>query len=162
MLSRLQAGAEAFGMPSICFYCSKGLMTKVGAVDELAEITSTRLDTLQGTLSAYDAHAASTAELHRDDFGKMLFPAPLDTGDDQVLYVAQVTPAVHYCMGGIKFTPSGEVIGKDGNVLPGMFAAGEVTGGLHGRNRLAGSSLLECVVFGRRAGVSAAQFLTAF
>lgn len=44
------------------------------------------------------------------------------------------------------------MLGKDGNVIEGLFAAGEVTGGVHGNNRLAGNSLLECVVFGRIAG----------
>eukprot|EP00892_Ulva_mutabilis_P008723 jgi/Ulvmu1/6222/UM028_0080.1 len=156
-----QTSAEAFGLPAIGFYCSKGLMTKVEYVHEAAEHMNVQPETLRVTLSAYDVHHVKSAEQTCDEFGKVVFPAPVAIGEGQGAYISQVTPAVHYCMGGVKFTANGEVVGKDGNVMPGLFAAGEVTGGLHGRNRLAGSSLLDCVVFGRRAGSAAARYLLA-
>ena len=61
-------------------------------------------------------------------------------------------------MGGLEISPSSEVIGS-GKAIPGLFAAGEVCGGIHGENRLGGSSLLDCVVFGRVAGASASKYL---
>jgi len=77
-------------------------------------------------------------------------------------YVAYITPTLHYCMGGIEFNANAEVlrrtdVGGVTGVLPGLHAAGEVTGGLHGANRLGGNSLLECVVFGRIAGQNSAH-----
>lgn len=66
-------------------------------------------------------------------------------------YVGQVTPVVHFCMGGIKINTEGQILRRAGGVpVPGLYGAGEVTGGVHGANRLGGSSLLECVVFGRK------------
>ena len=62
-------------------------------------------------------------------------------------------------MGGLKISPAAEVQKQDGSVIPGLFAAGEVTGGVHGNNRLGGSSLQDCVVYGRVAGASAARYL---
>merc|ERR1719145_470907 len=62
-------------------------------------------------------------------------------------YVAIITPVIHYCMGGLEITKDSEVVGPSG-VIPGLYAAGEIAGGVHGNNRLGGNSLLDCVVFG--------------
>jgi len=92
----------------------------------------------------------------KDEFGKKFFHnTPFDINDS--FWVAIVTPVVHYTMGGIKISTDAEVMGD--KVVPGLFAAGEVAGGVHGKNRLGGNSLLECVVFGRIAGRSAAKFM---
>ena len=61
--------------------------------------------------------------------------------------------------GGVAINPQSQVLSEAGVPVPGLFAAGEVTGGLHGANRLGGNSLLDCVVFGRRAGSSAAAYI---
>merc|ERR1712193_135086 len=71
-------------------------------------------------------------------------------------YVAIITPVIHYCMGGAEVNAKGEVISKSG-VIPGLYAAGEIAGGVHGNNRLGGNSLLDCVVFGRVAGKAACK-----
>merc|ERR1711920_1029819 len=63
-------------------------------------------------------------------------------------YVAIITPVIHYCMGGLEVTVDAEVMGQSGPIA-GLYAAGEVAGGVHGNNRLGGNSLLDCVVFGR-------------
>lgn len=76
--------------------------------------------------------------------------------DTQALTVMIVTPAVHYTMGGVAINTQCQMLRSDGLPIPGLFGAGEVTGGLHGNNRLGGNSLLECVVFGRIAGRAAA------
>jgi len=72
-------------------------------------------------------------------------------------YVAIITPVIHYCMGGLEVTADAEVIGKSG-VIPGLYAAGEIAGGIHGNNRLGGNSLLDCVVYGRVAGKAACKY----
>lgn len=79
---------------------------------------------------------------------------------DQTIYVGEITPVVHFTMGGVKIDENARVLKQDGSVLAqGLYAAGEVTGGVHGANRLGGSSLLECVVFGRTAANSIASSL---
>jgi len=70
-----------------------------------------------------------------------------------------MTPVLHYTMGGLEIDKESRVIGGDGKPIPGLFASGEVAGGVHGANRLGGSSLLGCVVFGRVSGDSAAAYL---
>jgi len=81
-------------------------------------------------------------------------------------YVAIITPVIHYCMGGLEITTDGEVYrGKDGDKpenmkkIPGLYAAGEIAGGVHGNNRLGGSSLLDCVVFGRVTAKAACKYI---
>merc|ERR1711966_471781 len=76
----------------------------------------------------------------------------------QEYYVAIITPVIHYCMGGLEITEESEVVGAKG-VIPGLYAAGEIAGGVHGNNRLGGNSLLDCVVFGRVAGKAAAKYI---
>lgn len=78
---------------------------------------------------------------------------------NDTFHVAMMTPVLHYTMGGLEIDQGSHVIGTDGKPVPGLFAAGEVAGGVHGANRLGGSSLLGCVVFGRVAGDSAAAYL---
>jgi succinate dehydrogenase/fumarate reductase flavoprotein subunit len=79
-------------------------------------------------------------------------------GIEKISWVAmQVEPAAHYTMGGFAIDEWARVKSEDGSAVWGLFAAGEATGGVHGRNRIAGNSLLECIVFGRAAAVSAAK-----
>merc|ERR1712207_64504 len=72
-------------------------------------------------------------------------------------YVAIITPVIHYCMGGLEIDCDSAVVGGNGKAIKGLYAAGEVAGGVHGNNRLGGNSLLDCVVFGRVAGKHAAE-----
>lgn len=87
------------------------------------------------------------------------YPSPPPVCTD----IAMITPAIHYTMGGLRIDTKARALKElgDGDAtslspIPGLFAAGEVTGGVHGVNRLAGNSLLECVVMGRIAGQNAA------
>ena len=93
----------------------------------------------------------------KDEFGKVYFPQQININEE--LYVAVVTPSIHYTMGGIKMTKNGEIQKESGEVIKALFGAGEVTGGVHGGNRLGGNSLLECAVFGRRAARSAVEYV---
>merc|ERR1719384_377033 len=77
---------------------------------------------------------------------------------NQPFYVAIITPVIHYCMGGLEIDQDSACVGVDGQAIPGLYAAGEVAGGVHGNNRLGGNSLLDCVVFGRVAGQAAMKY----
>lgn len=79
---------------------------------------------------------------------------------DQAPYTAiMIAPGIHHTMGGVKINTNAEVVGTDGNVIPGLFAAGEVTGGVHGGNRIGGNAVADIVVFGKAAGENAAAYL---
>jgi len=74
-------------------------------------------------------------------------------------YVAIITPVIHYCMGGLEIDCDSAVLGAGEEAIPGLYAAGEVAGGVHGNNRLGGNSLLDCVVFGRVAAKAACKWM---
>merc|ERR1712019_236414 len=74
-------------------------------------------------------------------------------------YVAIITPVIHYCMGGLEIDVNSACIGANGKPIAGLYAAGEVAGGVHGNNRLGGNSLLDCVVFGRVAGKHCTEWM---
>jgi len=104
-----------------------------------------------------DYHSAASGK-SKDEFGKTVFPVNFDPNES--LHVVIITPCLHYSMGGMKINTNAEIVKEvDSKFEPikGLYGAGEVTGGVHGENRLAGNSLLECVVFGRIAGKNAAK-----
>jgi len=138
--------AASFG-PVLDFYVSKGLIKKFDDVNETAEDLGVLSSDLIAELTSYNRKAASNEE---DEFGKQVFPSHLEL--HETMYIARVVPVIHYTMGGARIDTEGRVLGEDGQPISGLFAVGEVTGGVHGRNRLGGNSLLECCVFGRRAG----------
>jgi len=88
-----------------------------------------------------------------DEFGRTLFDQKIDTPP---YYAGARVPTVHHTMGGIEINPLTQVLDTEGNVIKGLYAAGEVTGGIHGKNRLGGNALPDTAVFGRIAGESAA------
>ena len=71
-------------------------------------------------------------------------------------YVIKAVPSVHHTMGGVRINPKGEVLTKEGKVIPGLWAAGEVTGVTHGTNRIGGNAYTDIMVFGRLTGQEAA------
>ena len=107
----------------------------------------------------FDEYNAITEDPKKDPFGKKVvltilivrnrnlslilqfFPGGKFSLDD-FFHVAVMTPVLHYTMGGLEIDPSSRVINAQGQPIPGLFAAGEVAGGVHGANRLGGSSLL--------------------
>ncbi len=88
-----------------------------------------------------------------DPLGRTLFADKIDTPP---YYAGARVPTVHHTMGGVKIDASTHVIGASGAAIPGLYAAGEVTGGLHGTNRLGGNALADIIVHGRIAGGAAA------
>eukprot|EP01083_Nonionella_stella_P012197 34604_1 len=135
-------------------YAGRGLMKFMRSGRELAQEMGIPASQLDQSFGAYN----EVARTKRDPFGKKFFKHTPFRMDDS-FYVAQVVPLVHYCMGGVAIGTDGNVLLKGGKPIPGLFAAGEVTGGVHGLNRLGGSALAECVVFGRVSGASAARYL---
>jgi flavocytochrome c len=134
-------------------YMGRGLMKRYANGADLAKDMGIPVAVLEETFKKYNEGAKNNS----DPFGKKYFHnLPFVTNDE--FYVAIVTPVVHYCMGGLEINHEGEVLGPKGSIS-GLFAAGEVAGGVHGANRLGGSSLLGCVVYGRVAGDSASRYL---
>ncbi|CAH1057413.1 Fumarate reductase flavoprotein subunit [Paenibacillus pseudetheri] len=76
-------------------------------------------------------------------------------------YAIKIGPGIHYTLGGVKINSNTEVLNKSGKPIPGLFAAGEVTGGLHGQNRIGGNSVAEIIIFGYQAGIKSAEFVEA-
>ena len=110
---------------------------------------------IEGALEGYARAAAGEMA---DPFGKTSFRhAPISRDED--LYVGRIVPVLHYTMGGLRMDGDGRVLRADGSPIAGLSAAGEVTGGVHGNNRLGGNSLLDCVVFGRVAGRFCADWM---
>lgn len=89
-----------------------------------------------------------------DEFGRTLFQWKIDTPP---FYAGARVPTVHHTMGGVEINEKAQVLDVNGNVIPGLYAAGEVTGGIHGSNRLGGNALADITVFGRIAGENAAK-----
>ena len=89
-----------------------------------------------------------------DPFGRTLFEEKIDTPP---FYAGARVATVHHTMGGIEINTKAQVLDNSGNIIPGLYAAGEVTGGIHGSNRLGGNALPDTVVFGKIAGESAAK-----
>lgn len=140
---------EKFGRGHLNFYQNVvGLFRAAEDLKALAALIGCEEATLAETLRAY-AVAVDAGKCPAT--GKTVFPSHLSDSDRNFL-VAQITPCLHYCMGGMEINAAAEVRGKDGLKIRRLFAAGECTGGVHGENRLGGNSLLECVVFGRLAG----------
>lgn len=148
-----QKGVDNYGS-DIQFYINKGFLMKFENVDSLSEKFGINVENLKETLKGYNSHKSA----QKDEFGKEIFD--LKFKEDETLYIGIVTPSLHYTMGGVKINEYAEVINAySGNIIEGLYAAGEVTGGIHGQNRLGGNSLLDCAVFGKKAAESAVEYL---
>lgn len=136
-------------------YSGRGLMKKITGHQLAKEIGCTP-DHLQGVFQAYNDIADGKKP---DPYGKTFFHnGPLDISDD--FHVALMEPVLHFTMGGVEINDRAEVInGSTGKPFEGLYACGELAGGVHGANRLGGSSLLACVVYGRVSGETASEFL---
>ena len=148
-----QAMADASSV--IQGYIKKGY-TKTGATyEELAKELDVDPTTFANTMETWNGYVEAKND---PDFGRTSFANPLNNGP---YYAIKVTAGVHHTMGGVTINSATEVLKEDGTVIPGLFAAGEVTGGVHGANRLGGTAVADFVVFGRIAGESAANYASA-
>ncbi|KAI0173581.1 Flavocytochrome c [Hypoxylon sp. FL1284] len=135
-------------------YSGRGLMKKMSG-KELAKEIGCSPDHLQKTFTTYNAIAEGK---QKDPWGKKFFHnMPLDVND--TFHVSLMEPVLHFTMGGIEINDKAQVLNKEQKPFEGLFACGELAGGVHGANRLGGSSLLGCVVYGRVAGDTASNYL---
>ena len=108
---------------------------------------------LEETLNNWNAAVAAQNDA---EFGRLSFANPLDTAP---YYAVKVAPGIHHTMGGVKINTAAEVLTEAGEAIPGLYAAGEVTGGVHGANRLGGNAVADIIVYGRIAAQSAAAYI---
>ena len=145
--------AQRDNLSAIDSYVSNGLTVQADTIEGLAEEMGVDAANLQATVEAWNK---AVAEQNDEAFGRT-------TGMDVDISVApfyaiQIAPGIHHTMGGVKIDTTAAVIGVDGEAIPGLYAAGEVTGGVHGANRIGGNAVADIIVFGRIAGQSAADY----
>ncbi len=131
---------------------SSGHTYEADTLEELAELIDVDPDVLIATIDEYNAGM----EAGTDAFGKSSSAAY--TIEEGPFYASLRTPTVHYTMGGIEINPDTQVIGTDGDPIPGLYAAGEVASGIHGTNRLGGNAYPDIMTFGKIAGEQAAAY----
>ncbi len=136
-------------------YDSLGMSTKYDTLDDVAADLGFDVAELQATLDTYNAAVADGGA--SDPFGRTTgLVAPLDTAP---YYVIPCGPGIHHTMGGIYIDGDNQALTIAGEKIPGLYAAGEVTGGIHGANRLGGNAVCDIVVMGINAGQKAAASL---
>ena len=133
-------------------YIKKGYTFEGKTYEELAEQIGVDGAALAETMNTWNGYVEAKND---PDFGRTSFANKLDTAP---YYAIKVTAGVHHTMGGLKINTNTEVLNENGEVIPGLFAAGEVTGGVHGANRLGGNAVADFTVFGRIAGAAASKY----
>lgn len=136
---------------AINFYEEQGLVVSSDTIEGLAK----EIDIPEADLKAtVDTWNNAVKDKNDQEFGRT-------TGMDNDLskgpyYAIKIAPGIHHTMGGVKINTDAQVIGKDDKAIPALYAAGEVTGGLHGKNRIGGNAVADIIIFGRQAGTQAA------
>ncbi len=133
-------------------YAQQGLLTEGATLAELATKLNIDEKSLEATVNAYNGFVTGKKDA---DFGRADLPRKIATGP---FYAVEVEPAVHHTMGGLTINVNTEVLDTNVNAFPGLFAAGEVTGGIHGANRLGGNAVADIAIYGKIAGNSAASY----
>jgi fumarate reductase flavoprotein subunit len=133
-------------------YINRGLMLSGETYEDLAKALEIPAEAFAETMKTWNGYVA---EKNDPEFGRTSFASPLDTAP---FYAVKVTAGIHHTMGGLCIDSNTQVLNTEGAVIPGLFAAGEVTGGVHGANRLGGNAVADFVVFGRIAGEQAAAY----
>ena len=134
-------------------YISTGITVQGDTIEDLAAAIEVDPATLADTLANWNK---CVADKNDAEFGRT-------TGMDNDLstppyYAIKIAPGIHHTMGGVHIDTGAHVIDLNGNVIPGLFAAGEVVGGVHGGNRLGGNAVADIVVFGRISSASAVEW----
>ncbi|MEF9894303.1 MAG: flavocytochrome c [Clostridia bacterium] len=130
---------------------SKDLLVKADTLDELAAAFGVDAAALKETVTNYNSYVDAGKD---PEFNKRSMPSKIEKAP---FYMIKAVPAVHHTMGGIKINDQAQVVGTDGQVIEGLYAAGETTGGVHGTNRLGSDALADITVFGRVAGKNASK-----
>ena len=138
-------------------FIDRGFTITGSTYEELAENMGLTGEAVQNFVSTMNTWNESVAKGEDAEWGRNNgMDADLSTAP---YYAIKIAPGIHHTMGGIKINTNAEVIDTSGNVIPGLFAAGETTGGIHGGNRVGGNAVCDFIVFGRIAGQSAADFI---
>lgn len=145
-----QAMADASSV--IQGYIKKGYTVTGSTYEELGKAMGVDAAAFAETMEKWNGYVEAKND---PDFGRTSFANPLNTAP---YYAVKVTAGVHHTMGGLKINANTEVLNEKGEVIPGLFAAGEVTGGVHGANRLGGNAVADFTVFGRIAGAAASDY----
>ena len=145
-----QAMADASSV--IQGYIKKGYTVTGATYEELGKAMGVDAAAFAETMEKWNGYVEAKND---PDFGRTSFANPLNTAP---YYAVKVTAGVHHTMGGLKINANTEVLNEKGEVIPGLFAAGEVTGGVHGANRLGGNAVADFTVFGRIAGAAASDY----
>lgn len=127
----------------------KGYLYEADTIEELAEKAGLDADNLVETVEHYNemVDAGEDTDFEKDELDQKIENGPF--------YCVPLSPTLHHTMGGLKINTKAQVLNTSGKVIDGLYAAGEVTGGIHGTNRIGGNALTDCVVFGRIAGQNA-------
>lgn len=136
-------------------YIKKGLLTEGQTPDELGEKLGMPTGSLAATISNYNTYVINGSD---PEFGRKASEMPRVLSEGPY-FAVEVGPAIHHTMGGIKINTQAEVLNSKNQVIPGLYAAGEVTGGVHGGNRLGGNAVADICVFGKIAADSAVEFI---
>lgn len=132
-------------------YVKQKLAVSGKNVEEFAKAMNVPVDNLKATIAQYK----KAYETKKDDAFER--PEMLTPNDVWPLYAIEITPAIHHTMGGVRINKNAEVIGITAKPIPGLYAAGEITGGVHGGNRIGGNAVADIVTFGRIAGTNAVK-----
>lgn len=136
-------------------YIKKGLLTEGQTPDELGKKLGMPTGSLAATISNYNTYVINGSD---PEFGRKASEMPRALSEGPY-FAVEVGPAIHHTMGGIKINTQAEVLNSKNQVIPGLYAAGEVTGGVHGGNRLGGNAVADICVFGKIAADSAVEFI---
>ena len=141
---------------TIAKYFDKGLLTKCDDYRALADLIGTNEENIKETIENW----IETVKNNEDrEFGRKGMDKTRSDLSKPPYYAVQISPGIHHTMGGVQVDTKSEVLDKEGKAIPGLYAAGEVTGGIHGANRLGGNAVTDIVVFGRNAAKSAEEYL---
>ncbi|ABX44232.1 flavocytochrome c [Lachnoclostridium phytofermentans ISDg] len=133
------------------YLIEKGILIKADTIEEAAAFFDIDAEELKKTVEKYNEYAKNGKD---EEFNKR---GTLTAFTGGPYYIMKSKPAIHHTMGGIKINTDANVINTDGNIIKGLFAAGEVTGDIHGTNRLGSDAIADITVFGRIAGRNAAK-----
>ncbi len=146
-LSKLEENHKS----EIEYLYNNDLLVKADTLEEAAAFFEIDAEELKATVERYNSYVAEGKD---PEFNKRSLPSTIEKAP---FYILKAAPAVHHTMGGIRINTEAQVLDVDGNIIKGLYAAGEVTGGIHGTNRLGSDALADITVFGRIAGKNAAK-----
>ena len=135
-------------------YVSHDLVVQADTIKDLADKLSIDSNTLSQTIERYNQFAETKRD---EDFGRTTgMRHPINKGP---FYAIKIAPGVHHTMGGVTINTETQVLDTDKHVIQGVFAAGEVVGGVHGANRIGGNAVADIIIFGIQAGRKATDYI---